>query len=198
MTDIANGDGGLNATYTENHNLCRARYRCGAREPGTGDLRGVPVFAGGSAPSRFSGFALCANSPGVGRASDGTNVGLQLSAVICGSGRSARPGGANRRVDELVSVKLAAHTIRRGAPVRFAIRLRGRAKVRITFLRWVDRRAGGRRHFEKVGTVVFTGTAGLKRWRVVKLGEHTLTAGRYEAELVAGGRAHRVNFTVTM
>jgi hypothetical protein len=76
---VANGDGGLNATYLENHNLCSVA--CGdAYDQGTGagDITGTPVFAGGSVPSTFAGFALAPGSPGIGGASDGSNIGIEL------------------------------------------------------------------------------------------------------------------------
>jgi Right handed beta helix region len=82
MTDIANGDGGVNSTYTEDHNLCRPGHVCAAtagdQGPGTGDLVGKPKFVGGSAPTTLAGFALAPGSAGIGRASDGTNMGIEL------------------------------------------------------------------------------------------------------------------------
>lgn len=71
-TGISNGNGGLNATYTEDHNLCRNSAS------GTGDIKGSPTFAGGANPTTFGGFALASGSAGVGGASDGTNIGIEL------------------------------------------------------------------------------------------------------------------------
>lgn len=91
MTGILNSERGPNSTFSEDHNLCIDT--CGGpgdQGPGTGDITGAPTFAGGSAPSTFSGFALCAGSPGVGRASDGTNIGLELPAAHCRA--TASPG----------------------------------------------------------------------------------------------------------
>jgi hypothetical protein len=73
MAGINNGDGGRNASYSENHNLCLSA--CGG---GTGDVIGTPTLAGGSQPTTFNGFALASGSPGIGAASDGTNTGIQL------------------------------------------------------------------------------------------------------------------------
>jgi hypothetical protein len=72
LSSITNGNGGLNATFTEDHNLVRSGGS------GTGDIKNTPVFAGGSAPTTFDGYALASGSPGVGAASDGTNIGVEL------------------------------------------------------------------------------------------------------------------------
>ena len=214
MTDIANGDGSLNSTFNEDHNMCRPGKGCtgtvGDRGPGTGDMNGVPVFAGGSTPSAFNEFALCPGSPGVGAASDGTNIGLELPTANCsgtgntgggGSGTGTGTGSvAIRSFAALAGVKLAAHKIRRGAPVIFLIRLRARARVTITFLRLVVPRAHGRSHrnsyYKPAGTFVFYGRAGLNRLRVFKLHRRKFTAGRYHANVSAGGKSRRVTFTI--
>jgi hypothetical protein len=73
LTMFANGDGGLNASYTEDHNLIRNSAGNGA-----GDIKGSPVYAGGTTPTTWAGFALAAGSPGIGAASDGTNMGIEL------------------------------------------------------------------------------------------------------------------------
>jgi hypothetical protein len=78
-TDVANGDGGLNATYSEDHNLCRnGAGGTGDQGPGTGDVKGSPTFVGGANPTTFAGFALAPGSAGIGVASDGTNIGIEL------------------------------------------------------------------------------------------------------------------------
>jgi hypothetical protein len=71
-TSLTNGNGGLNATFSENHNL----YRSGTG--GTGDIKGTPTFVGGANPTTFAGFALASGSAGIGAASDGTNIGIEL------------------------------------------------------------------------------------------------------------------------
>jgi hypothetical protein len=211
MTDIANGDGGLNATFSEDHNLCHPGSGCGT---GEGDIRGVPVFAGGSAPTTFSGFALCAGSPGVGRASDGTNIGLELpvpascggSAGGGGTGAGSTVGGsapASRSAKlfgALMGVRLLAHTIRRGAPVTFMIRLSKRAKVTIKLLRFIVPSPHGKQqrqgHYKRIASLIFKGKAGLNRMRISKVGRQKLQAGRYRAIVTAGGKPRRVSFTI--
>jgi hypothetical protein len=77
MGGIGNGNGGVNATYTENHNLC-SENTCG----GTGDIGGgagditssSPNMVGGAHPNTHDGFLLAAN-PGKSAASDGTDIG---------------------------------------------------------------------------------------------------------------------------
>ncbi|MBC7632090.1 MAG: right-handed parallel beta-helix repeat-containing protein [Flavobacterium sp.] len=54
----------------QDHNMVRA----GAA---TGDFIGTPTYAGGSTPTTPAGFLLAAGSAGIGRASDGTNVGIR-------------------------------------------------------------------------------------------------------------------------
>jgi hypothetical protein len=76
---IANGNGGLNSTFFENHNICV--NGCGAtgdQGTGVGDITGSPIWAGGSAPTTFAGSALAPGSAGIGAASDGTNTGIEL------------------------------------------------------------------------------------------------------------------------
>jgi hypothetical protein len=68
-TDISFADG---STGTEHHNLFRVA------NPGTGDVTGSPQFVGGAAPTTFAGFALAPGSKGIGAASDGTNMGIEL------------------------------------------------------------------------------------------------------------------------
>ena len=208
MTDIANGDGGLNATYSEDHNLCHPGSGC---RTGNGDINGVPVFAGGSAPTTFSGFALCAGSPGVGRASDGTNMGLELPVpVSCGGGAGSggtvpgsavggsAPGvGSSQKFGALMSVRVLGHTIRRGAPVTFMIRLSKRAKVTIKLLRFIVPSGKQRRgHYKRIATLVFKGKTGLNRMRISKVRRQKLHAGRYRAIVTAGGKPRQVGFTV--
>jgi hypothetical protein len=36
------------------------------------------TYVGGASPNSFAGFALAAGSPGIGAASDGTNIGIEL------------------------------------------------------------------------------------------------------------------------
>lgn len=41
-----------------------------------GNFNGIPVYVGGANPADYAGFALSVGSPGLGKASDGTNVGI--------------------------------------------------------------------------------------------------------------------------
>ena len=50
------------------------------------NFNGTPVFAGGSNPTTYAGFALASGSPGKGRASDGLDVGARF-----GGGSSTPP-----------------------------------------------------------------------------------------------------------
>ena len=45
---------------------------------GSGDFVGSPTFVGGANPTTYAGFALAANSPGKGRATDGLDVGARF------------------------------------------------------------------------------------------------------------------------
>jgi hypothetical protein len=51
------------------------------RPTGSHDIIGSPIYIGGTEPSTYAGWALASNSPGVGRASDGTNLGAALGSV---------------------------------------------------------------------------------------------------------------------
>lgn len=216
MTDIANGDGGLNAKFSEDHNLCRngCGGTVGDTGPGTGDLKGSPQFVGGSTPSTFAGFALAPGSPGIGAASDGTNIGLEQSPTNTpggtGTGNGGALGGAGfgvggapgaaGSVDELVRAKLALHRIRRGGRVTFVVTLRAAAPVTIDLIRVVvrrvHRRAQPRFRFQPVASRVFKGKAGLNRFRIAKVRGHTLNPGLYKAKIAAGGKPRWVTFTV--
>lgn len=80
IASIDNGDGGGNSNFFEDHNLCVAGCTGTAGNQGTsaGDIKGSPTWIGGSGPTSFTGFALTAGSLGVGKASDGTSMGLEL------------------------------------------------------------------------------------------------------------------------
>jgi hypothetical protein len=76
---IANGNGGLNATYLEDHNLCAGGCSTtGDQGTGTGDITGTPTWTGGTAPTTFAGYALAPTSLGISAASDATNIGIEL------------------------------------------------------------------------------------------------------------------------
>ena len=73
VTGFSNGGSAGSASFSDDHNLC---HDSGCT--GSGDNTGTPTFVGGSAPTTFAGFALAPGSAGVGAASDGTNVGIEL------------------------------------------------------------------------------------------------------------------------
>ena len=76
---ISNGDGGEDATFTTGYNLCATSCTTtGDQGSRAGDIVGSPSWVGGSAPSSFTGFALAQGSQGIGDASDGTNIGIEL------------------------------------------------------------------------------------------------------------------------
>ena len=66
------GDNG--ATYSADHNLTRQSV-AGANSIGT------PTYSGGVHPTTFAGFALAAGSAGRGTASDGTDVGADVTGT---------------------------------------------------------------------------------------------------------------------
>ena len=52
LSSIDNGNGGLNATFSEDHNLCiQSCTTNGDQGSGTGDIIAKPTFVGGSAPT---------------------------------------------------------------------------------------------------------------------------------------------------
>jgi hypothetical protein len=72
--------GTLNAPETKCSN-CTISYNLFTSSPsGTNAITGTPVFAGGSNPSSYAGYALAAGSPGKANASDGTDRGIRTDA----------------------------------------------------------------------------------------------------------------------
>ena len=61
----------------ENFNLIAGGGGSGPR-----DLRGVPIFVGGSSPAGVAGFALAPGSPGKAAASDGTDIGARIGGAL--------------------------------------------------------------------------------------------------------------------
>jgi hypothetical protein len=207
MTDIANGDGGLNSQFSEDHNLCRngCGGTAGDAGPGTGDLRGSPQYVGGPTPSTFAGFYLAPGSPGIGAASDGTNMGLELPPPTTGGTGSGALGGTGAggvptSIDALVRVKLALHRIKLGGRVSFVVTLRAAAPVTIHLMRVVVRRVRGKAHprfrLQSVASLVFKGSVGLNKFRISKVHGHKLNPGVYKAKIAAGGKPRWVTFTV--
>jgi hypothetical protein len=62
--------GGGQASASRSHNML-----FGGSPRGDGEFRGRPAFVGGSAPTSRAGYALAPGSPGIGKASDGLDVG---------------------------------------------------------------------------------------------------------------------------
>ena len=68
-------------SFSDDHNMCSdgSCSATGDKSTGAGDMVSTtPAFVGGSYPSTFAGFALATGSAGIGKASDGTNIGLEL------------------------------------------------------------------------------------------------------------------------
>jgi hypothetical protein len=107
---------------------------------GEGELRGVPTYTGGAAPSSYAGFRLAPGSLGVGAASDGLDIGARFGAPpvepaaaqpgpvpVPGSGPGAGPGPvpavtpapAARRVT--VRVRSTRRSVRRTGRLRLAV-----------------------------------------------------------------------------
>ncbi len=91
LSFISNGGSSYN---TVTNNICTARTTCGTSNTwnynmytsgaaiGANDLANKsPVFAGGSSPSTISGFALASSSPGKNTASDGKDIGADVTKV---------------------------------------------------------------------------------------------------------------------
>jgi hypothetical protein len=58
---------------TEDDNLCSVTETSCS---GAHDVKGSPIFVGGSKPTSYAGYRLAAGSPGKGAASDGTDMGI--------------------------------------------------------------------------------------------------------------------------
>ncbi len=56
-------------------------FTSSAQASGTNTIVGTPVFAGGSNPTTWAGWALAPGSPGTGNASDGSNRGIRVDPV---------------------------------------------------------------------------------------------------------------------
>jgi hypothetical protein len=130
--------------------------------------------------------ASCGGGAGSGSSVPGSSVGGSAPGV-----------GSSRKFGALVSVRVLAHTIRRGAPVTFMIRLSKRARVTIKLLRFMAPSGKRRRgHYKRIATLVFKGKTGLNRMRILKVRRQKLRAGRYRALVAAGGKPRQVGFTV--
>jgi hypothetical protein len=77
-------------TYYPNSSCCSFKvldynlHTSGAFDPfsaGSHDAIGSPTYVGGTEPSTYAGWALASGSLGVGKASDGTNMGAAITTV---------------------------------------------------------------------------------------------------------------------
>lgn len=115
-------------------------------------------------------------------------------------GREGSGGGGGKDADEIRRVTLAAHTVKRGRPVTFKVTLKAAATIRIQVLRYAPASGRGKHrkkaHYKSVGTLRLRGTRGTDKLRITNIHGRELVAGRYEAKLSAGGRAHVLRFKV--
>ncbi len=101
MTGIANGDGGMNATLQRGSQHVPSRQSMHGNVATRGQARVTsPEFRCSQEarlPRRSAGSRYAPGSPGVGQASDGTNIGLELPTNSCGSAGTGSGGGSERR-----------------------------------------------------------------------------------------------------
>jgi hypothetical protein len=144
-TSPAGGNGCTNCPVTYNLFVNSAS--------GTNALTGTPVFAAGSAPTTYAGWALKAGSPGKGNASDGTDRGINLTAATSGGGTPGPPGGGGSGTTTTGgapagsgATTMVVSSIRAGSGAEYAIP--GSVKKPVIQLRWTFRPAravvGGR------------------------------------------------------
>jgi Right handed beta helix region len=109
--------GGGRATASRSHNML-----FGGSPRGNGEIRGKPIFVGGSEPTNRGGYALAPGSPGIGAASDGLDVGAIID-------RKAACADARRHAKQVKKkVKRARHRLQRaGGPKQ---RKHAKAKLR--------------------------------------------------------------------
>jgi hypothetical protein len=118
-------------TGTQDHNLLASGTL------GTSDLRGKPIFSGGSKPTTYAGFLLASNSPGKGNASDGTDRGISAAPTTtpgpggtggdAGNGTTTPPAstkaGDSTPTADLAPAKLGAGGDRAAAAAGFGMRV---------------------------------------------------------------------------
>ena len=73
--------GGLNLTDGQTSTTFTMSNNMGPGSLGANSLNATPIYTGGTTPSTWSGFKLASNSPGVGRASDGTDIGITVGGT---------------------------------------------------------------------------------------------------------------------
>jgi Right handed beta helix region len=124
-----------NCTFTTN------LFNSAGRAEGANAIVGNPLFAGGANPTTWSGYALAAGSPGKGRATDGGDVGIRLSARASSDPPPAPAAPApatppTRRVRRRAAkLALDSHVtfraLRRGLKVRVTARRAMRLQLRL-------------------------------------------------------------------
>jgi hypothetical protein len=72
-----NASGSVCTSCTIDHNL----FNSSGRASGTNTVIGTPVFTGGTNPTTYAGFALASGSVGKGKATDGTDLGVNVSGT---------------------------------------------------------------------------------------------------------------------
>jgi hypothetical protein len=70
---------GINLTDGQSSSSISQSYNLGGS--GTGSISGTPSYVGGSSSNTMAGFQLVASSVGVGKASDGTNMGATFGGT---------------------------------------------------------------------------------------------------------------------
>jgi hypothetical protein len=85
-------DAGSGVSYDHNLNCVRRGAGC----PGTRNLKGRPIFVGGTKPTTYQGYGLARGSPGKGAASDGSDLGIRTSTSACKRGSVAALVGGKR------------------------------------------------------------------------------------------------------
>jgi hypothetical protein len=80
---------------------------------GTGahDVRASPQYVGGTRPTSYVGFKLAAGTPGTGKASDGTDIGITLTAVLPSSACDLNGDSATNVSDVQQCVNQAIGTV---------------------------------------------------------------------------------------
>jgi hypothetical protein len=194
MTGVSYGSLGRGAISVEDYNL--------APSGGTGshDIKARPVFAGGSSPSGFAAFQLAAGTLGKGAASDGTDMGVNVSAGSpatppappASAGQPAsvgRPGASSRRLDGAPVLELVRPAAGRLGRM-LALRAVATDDVGIVGVElWIDSR--------RIATRVRAPFGARRPVRAsLRHGAHTVTARAFDADghvasaaaAIAGGR----------
>jgi Bacterial Ig domain/Periplasmic copper-binding protein (NosD) len=145
---------------------------------GTGphDIRARPRFVGGAAPTGYAGFALAPGAPGTSAASDGHDMGIDLTAGAQGTpgGQGVQSASSGPGLDEPPTLRLlgpAAGRLGRVLTLRAAASDdRGITRVEL----WIDARRVARRTRAPYTTRRRVGAA-------LRHGAHTISARAYDS-----------------